>query len=41
LKGHIKMSLIPNFEIGLWNAWIFMLYHQLLCIVLLGQKDYL
>jgi len=21
------MSLIPAFEIGLWNAWIFMLYH--------------
>ena len=23
------MSLIPAFEIGLWNAWIFMLYHFL------------
>ena len=23
------MSLIPEFEIGLWNAWIFMLYHFL------------
>ena len=20
------MSLIPDFELGLWNAWIFMLY---------------
>ena len=35
------MSLIPNFEIGLWNAWIFILYHQLLCIVLLGSKGLL
>jgi len=35
------MSLAPNFEIGLWNAWIFMLYHQLLCIVLLGSKGLL
>jgi len=32
---------IPNLEIGLWNAWIFMLYHQLLCIVLLGSKGLL
>jgi protein-S-isoprenylcysteine O-methyltransferase Ste14 len=23
------MSLIPAFEIGVWNAWIFMLYHSL------------
>ena len=23
------MSLIPAFEIGVWNAWIFMLYHFL------------
>ena len=23
------MSLIPAFEIGIWNAWIFMLYHFL------------
>ena len=35
------MYSIPNFEIGLWNAWIFMLYHQLLCIVLLGSKGLL
>ena len=35
------MSLIPAFEIGLWNAWIFMLYHQLLCIVLMGSKGLL
>ena len=20
------MSLIPNFELGLWNAWIFMIW---------------
>ena len=33
------MSLVPNFEMGLWNAWIFMLYHQLLCIVLLRSKE--
>jgi protein-S-isoprenylcysteine O-methyltransferase Ste14 len=32
------MSLIPAFEVGVWNAWIFMLYHQLLCIVLMGSK---
>jgi len=41
LKGGMKMSLVPNFEMGLWNAWIFMLYHQLLCIVLLGSKGLL
>ena len=23
------MSLVPAFEIGIWNAWIFMLYHFL------------
>jgi len=23
------MSLVPAFEIGLWNAWIFMLYYLL------------
>ena len=23
------MTLIPTFEIGVWNAWIFMLYHAL------------
>ena len=23
------MSLMPTFEIGIWNAWIFMLYHFL------------
>ena len=41
LKRGVKMSLVPNFEMGLWNAWIFMLYHQLLCIVLLGSKGLL
>ena len=41
LKGGVKMCLVPNFEMGLWNAWIFMLYHQLLCIVLLGSKGLL
>jgi len=41
LKEGVKMSLVPNFEMGLWNAWIFMLYHQLLCIVLLGSKGLL
>ena len=35
------MPLIPAFEIGLWNAWIFMLYHQLLCTVLMGSKGLL
>ena len=35
------MCLVPNFEMGLWNAWIFILYHQLLCIVLLGSKGLL
>ena len=35
------MCLVPNFEMSLWNAWIFMLYHQLLCIVLLGSKGLL
>jgi len=35
------MYSIPNFEIGLWNARIFMLYHLLLCIVLLGSKGVL
>ena len=35
------MSLTPAFEIGLWNAWIFMFYHQLLCIILLGSKGLL
>lgn len=35
------MSILPNFEIGLWNAWIFTLYHQLLCLVLLGSKGLL
>jgi len=35
------MSLLPVFKIGLWNAWIFMLYHQLLCIILLGSKGLL
>jgi len=35
------MLLLPAFQIGLWNAWIFMLYHQLLCIILLGSKGLL
>ncbi|MCK4398841.1 MAG: DUF1295 domain-containing protein [Methanophagales archaeon] len=35
------MPLFPAFEIGLWNAWIFMLYHQLLCTVLMGSKGLL
>ncbi|MCW3135048.1 MAG: hypothetical protein N2V78_12075 [Methanophagales archaeon] len=35
------MLLTPAFEIGLWNAWIFMFYHQLLCIILLGSKGLL
>jgi protein-S-isoprenylcysteine O-methyltransferase Ste14 len=30
------MSLTPVFEIGLWNAWIFMFYHQLLPIGLMS-----
>jgi hypothetical protein len=29
------MSLIPEFELGLWNAWIFLLLHQGLTSVLL------
>lgn len=32
------MSFTPIFEVGLWNGGIFMLYHQLLCIVLMGSK---
>jgi len=35
------MLFTPIFEVGLWNAWIFMLYHQLLCIVLMGSKGLL
>jgi len=30
------MSLTPVFEIGIWNAWIFMFYHQLLPIALMS-----
>jgi protein-S-isoprenylcysteine O-methyltransferase Ste14 len=36
------MSLIPDFEFGLWNAWIFMvpsLLVYLLCIFLMTEKD--
>ena len=36
------MSLIPEFELGLWNAWIFMvpfLLVTLLCILLMMKKD--
>jgi protein-S-isoprenylcysteine O-methyltransferase Ste14 len=35
------MSLIPAFEVGVWNAWIFMLYHCLGPVVLGGliNKD--
>ena len=29
------MSLIPAFEIGLWNAWIFMLYFPLHPVIML------
>lgn len=35
------MSLIPEFELGLWNAWIFMvpsLLVNLLCILLMTEK---
>jgi len=34
------MSLIPSFEIGVWNAWIFMSVFilQMLVIMLLGKK---
>jgi protein-S-isoprenylcysteine O-methyltransferase Ste14 len=33
------MSLIPAFEIGVWNAWIFMLYHSLpMPIMMLAHK---
>jgi len=34
------MSLVPAFEIGIWNAWIFMLYHFLpLPLLFLIRKD--
>lgn len=34
------MSLIPVFKIGLWNAWIFMLYHFLPTpIIMIIHKD--
>jgi protein-S-isoprenylcysteine O-methyltransferase Ste14 len=36
------MSLIPEFEVGLWNAWIFMvpaLLLLLLCMLLMMKKD--
>jgi len=32
------MSLIPAFEIGLWNAWIFMLYTLLTVLVVAKMK---
>jgi len=39
--GKIIMSLIPEFELGLWNAWIFMvpfLLVMLLCILVMWKK---
>ena len=38
------MSLIPEFELGLWNAWIFLFYHVLaivptILIYRIGAKD--
>jgi len=37
------MSLIPTFEIGIWNAWILMLYlalHPLLIRLVLGKEGW-
>ena len=36
------MELIPEFELGLWNAWIFMvpsLLVTLLCLLVMTRKD--
>ena len=34
------MSLVPAFEIGVWNAWIFMLYHFLpMPLMMLVHKE--
>jgi len=30
------MPLIPAFQIGTWNAWIFMLYELLIVIIFIG-----
>lgn len=36
------MSLVPAFEIGVWNAWIFMLYHLLpMLVMMLIHKEYM
>lgn len=34
------MSLVPAFEIGMWNAWIFMSVFilQMLAVLLLGKR---
>ena len=36
------LALIPEFELGLWNAWIFMgpsLLFMLLCLLVMTKKD--
>lgn len=33
------MSLIPEFKIGLWNAWLLMVYYIVVSIIFMLNKE--